>query len=58
VEGQGMCYRMKFFAWEEDLLVVCCSLLATIGLQPSIAELWFQKYDPEHNYTVKKFTIC
>jgi len=44
----------RLFAWEDNLLVECCSLLDNIVLQDSVTGIWFWKLDPNHGYTIKR----
>jgi len=53
VEGEGWRWRRRLFAWEEELVVDCCSLLENIVLQESIVNTWSWKLDPTQGYSVK-----
>jgi len=51
--GEAWKWRHNLWAWEEELLVECRSLLLIVVLQVDVEDTWTWLPDPGRGYTVK-----
>jgi hypothetical protein len=51
-DGDAWKWRRRFWAWEEELVVECRSLLNNIVLQADVSDRWQWNPDIEAGYTV------
>ncbi|MCI45848.1 heat-shock protein, partial [Trifolium medium] len=51
--GAAWLWRRQLWAWEEEMLKECRSLLSKIVLQPNVANQWVWRHDPGGGYTVQ-----
>ena len=50
--GEAWGWRRRLFAWEEDSVRECSSLLSNVVLQDHIQDNWRWLLDPVHGYSV------
>ncbi|MCI03096.1 heat-shock protein [Trifolium medium] len=53
VGGAAWLWRRRLWAWEEEMLEECRSLLFDIVLQPNVADQWVWQPDPGGGYSVR-----
>ncbi|MCI66906.1 hypothetical protein A2U01_0088164, partial [Trifolium medium] len=50
--GAVWLWRRQLWAWEEELLEECRTLLSDIALQPNVVDQWLWRPDPGGGYSV------
>ncbi|KEH34757.1 hypothetical protein MTR_3g068195 [Medicago truncatula] len=53
IDGGAWRWRRRLFAWEEETVSECASLLHNVVLQENIVDRWRWSLDPIHGYSVK-----
>ena len=51
--GEGWRWRRRLWAWEEDLLEECRTLLFDVSVFPNVSDKWVWLSDPVGGYTVR-----
>jgi hypothetical protein len=46
-------WRRQLWAWEDEMLRECRSVLANVLLQPNVIDHWVWRHDPSGGYTVR-----
>ncbi|MCI48383.1 receptor-like protein kinase ANXUR2, partial [Trifolium medium] len=53
VGGAVWSWRRQLWAWEEEMLEECMTLLSDIVLQPNVVDQWVWRSDPGCGYSVR-----
>ncbi|XP_045791439.1 uncharacterized protein LOC123886145 [Trifolium pratense] len=51
--GGAWVWRRQLWAWEEELLGECQTLLLGVSLQAHLPDRWLWLFDPDHGYSVR-----